>query len=78
MPHVIGIETAIRENRMDDEMMRRIRTTPFIYAPERRQSTLDRKFVALLTSEHLGLEVAAKGMVRCNEVTATMKHFEVD
>ena len=34
VPHVIGIETAIRENRMDDEMMRRIRATPFIYAPE--------------------------------------------
>jgi hypothetical protein len=35
LPHIIGIETAIRENRMtDDEMMRRIRAKQIIYAPE--------------------------------------------
>ncbi|KAN0141947.1 hypothetical protein V8E53_000409 [Lactarius tabidus] len=59
LPHIIGIETAIRENRTDDETMRRIRAKQIIYAPE--DGPVNGRIVALLTIRHLVIEVGAEG-----------------
>lgn len=48
--------------RMDDEIMWRIGATLFVY---RRQSTVDGRIVALLTSRHSGSDVGANGILRC-------------
>jgi hypothetical protein len=75
LPHIIGIETAIRENRTDDETMRRIRAKQIIYAPE--DGPVNGRIVALLTIRHLVIEVGAEGMLRCNKVTAPLKYSKV-
>jgi hypothetical protein len=70
LPHIIGIEMAIRENRAD-ETMRRIRAKQIIYAPE--DGPVNGRIVALLAIRHFVIEVGAEGMLRCNEVTAPLK-----